>query len=98
MALRRDSGFGALEERRCVASSVQVWRPWSRTCSFYTSSSCVSFFFFFKVQIQMEAGNYEKWSDHGSQNREVRPRFARVLIFFFHRAVLEAKRTGKMNG
>ena len=27
--------------------------------------------FFFKVQIQMEAGNREKRSDHGSQNRKV---------------------------
>ena len=40
------------------------------------------FFFFFKVQIQMEAGNREKRSDHGSQNRKVRPRFARVPAFF----------------
>ena len=33
---------------------------------------CVFFFFFWlKVQIQREVGNYEKQSDHGSQNREV---------------------------
>ena len=38
--------------------------------------------FFFKVQIQMEAGNREKRSDHSSQNREVRLWFARVPIFF----------------
>ena len=41
----------------------------------------VLFFFFFKVQIQMEAGNREKRFDHGSQNREVRPWFARVPFF-----------------
>ena len=55
------------------------------------------FFFFFKDLDSKEVGNREKRSDHGSQNREVPPRFARVP-FFFHRAVLEAKRTGKMNG
>ena len=58
---------------------------------------CFFFFFFLKVQIQREAGNHEKRSDHGSQNREVRPRFAQVLTFS-HRAVFEAKRTTKMSG
>ena len=40
-------------------------------------------FFFLKVQIQREVGNREKRSDHGSQNREVQLRFARVSFFFF---------------
>ena len=40
------------------------------------------YFFFFKVQIQMEAGNREKRSDHGSQSQKVRSRFARVPVFF----------------
>ena len=55
------------------------------------------FFIFFKVQIQREVGNREKRFDHSSQNREVRPRFAQVPVFF-HGAVLEAKRTAKMSG
>ena len=41
-----------------------------------------SIFFFFKVQIQWEVGNREKRSDHGSQNCEVRPWFARIPAFF----------------
>ena len=59
----------------------------------------VFFFFliFFKDLDSKEVGNREKRSDHGSQNRKVRPRFTRVP-FFFPRAVLEAKRTRKMNG
>ena len=51
---------------------------------------------FFWVQIQWKVGNREKWSDHGSQNREVRPQFAQVPAFS-HRTVLEAKRTAKIN-
>ena len=54
-------------------------------------------FFFFLVQIHWEAGNRENRSDHGSQNRVVRPRFARVPVFS-HRTVLKAKRTAKING
>ena len=45
----------------------------------------------------MEVGNREKRSNHGSQNHKVRLRFARLPVFF-PRAVLEAKRTVKMNG
>ena len=55
-----------------------------------------SSFFFFWVQIQWKVGNREKWSNHGSQNREVRPQFARVPAFS-HRTVLEAKRIAKIN-
>ena len=54
------------------------------------------FFFFFLVQIQWKVGNREKWSDHGSQNREIRPQFAQVPAFS-HRTVLEAKITAKIN-
>ena len=43
---------------------------------------CFIYFYFFKVQIQREVGNREKRSDHGSQNREIRSRFARVPAFF----------------
>ena len=53
--------------------------------------------FFFLVQIHWEAGNLENRSDHGSQNRVVRPRFARVPVFS-HKTVLKAKRTAKING
>ena len=53
--------------------------------------------FFFLVQIHWEVGNRENRSDHGSQNRVVWPRFARVPVFS-HRTVLKAKRTAKING
>ena len=53
--------------------------------------------FFFLVQIHWEVGNRENRSDHGSQNRVVRPRFSRVPVFS-HRTVLKAKRTAKING
>ena len=49
-------------------------------CFFSSVFLCV-FFFFFKLQIQRDAGNREKRFDHGSQNREVRPRFTRVPAF-----------------
>ena len=65
-------------------------------CFFFFCFS-VCFFFFLKVQIQREAGNREKRFDHGSQNREVRPRFTRVP-FFSYRTVLNAKRIAKMSG
>ena len=57
----------------------------------------VFFFFFFQVQIEREVGNHERRSDHGSQNREVQPQFAQVLLFSYRR-VLQAKRTTKMSG
>ena len=41
---------------------------------FFLSVTC--FLFSFSI------GNREKWSDHGSQNREVQPQFAQVLVFF----------------
>ena len=43
---------------------------------------CLFFFFFFLRFKFTEAGNREKRFDHGSQNREVRLRFAWVLVFF----------------
>ena len=67
-----DAGVAALEPHPCFLDFQQL-------CFFLFF---FFLFFFFKVQIQMEAGNHEKRSDHGSQNREVRPRFARVPVFF----------------
>ena len=62
------------EEEEAVAS----WRHPYFVVVFFL----FSIFFFFKVQIQWEVGNHEKHSDHGSQNCEVRPWFARVPTFF----------------
>ena len=68
----------------------------------YSQQSCVSFsfvflfiiyLFFFRFRFK---GNHEKRFDYGSQNCEVRTRFARVPVFF-HVAVLKAKRTTKMS-
>ena len=74
---------------------VASWRHPFFVIVFFLFSFSV-FFFFFLVQIRWEAGNRENRSDHGSQNRVVRPRFARVPVFS-HRTVLKAKRTAKIN-
>ena len=97
----------ASEERRRVAAGATALEPHpcfldsQQLCFFFFCFSmcvCVCVFFFFQGSDSKEARNREKRSDHGSQNREVQPRFARVPVFFFHRAVLDAKRTVKMNG
>ena len=49
---------------------------------FFYVCVCVCVCFFFQGSDSKEAGNREKWSDHGSQNREVQPQFARVPAFF----------------
>ena len=74
---------------------VASWRHPFFVIVFFLFSFSV-FFFFFSVQIHWEAGNRENRSDHGSQNRVVQPRFARVPVFS-HRTVLKAKRTAKIN-
>ena len=79
---------GEAEEEEAVASRHHPY--------FVIVFFLFSFFFFFWVQIQWKVGNREKWSDHGSQNREVRPQFARVPAFS-HRTVLEAKKIAKIN-
>ena len=48
-------------------------------CKLVDNVVVVVFFFFFLSSD--EVGNREKRSDHGSQNREVRPRFARIPAF-----------------
>ena len=48
-------------------------------------------FFFFKGPIRTAR------TVHGSQSREVRPWFAWALLFF-HRVILEVKRTAKLRG
>ena len=65
LSCRRESGAGvvALELHPCFLDSRQL-------CFFFFCFSVCFFFnifiFIFKVQIQREAGNREKRSDHGS--------------------------------
>ena len=61
------------------SGSVYENMYFQQLCFFSSVFLCV--FFFFKLQIQWDAGNREKRFDHGSQNREVRPRFTRVPAF-----------------
>ena len=63
------------------SGSVSEDMMYSRQLCFFFFCFSV-FFFFLKVQIQREVGNREKRFDYGSQNREVRLRFARVPTFF----------------
>ena len=109
--LNRGSCVMYSEERRrrrniktcCVSLEMAVtvflktWCTPSRVVFLLLLLLLFFFFFFFKVQIQREAGTVRiglimvlrtMRSDRGSHGS----------LFFSHKAVLEAKRTAKMNG
>ena len=75
MALRiekKKKKKGELVRRRSVAvSRVRCRCGGPGVAPVLSRFPAIVFFFFFKVQIQLEAGNREKRSNHGSQNREV---------------------------
>ena len=77
---REGDGLKRRRKKRKKKKKKQLLHGATPTSS--SSSSFSPFFFFFKVQIQWEVGNREKRSDHGSQNCEVRPWFARIPAFF----------------